>query len=149
GGVLTAAGGRALASTIAVNVLQSGMFGLGANTDYQTIGSLNCPNNSAVVFPNGGTLNVAANGNNTLSGVVGDGVVILTASASSITQTLGNNSAFTGNLIINGGYIAATDDHAFGAAGGTATLNQVTWNGIRSTPANLHLTGTAVSFSDY
>jgi autotransporter-associated beta strand protein len=151
GGVLTAAGGRALASNIAVNVLQGATFGLSADTDYQTISSLNCQGGNTVVYPNGGTLNVAANGNNTINGLVGSGVVILTASDAGVTQTFLNNGAFTGNLNINNGFINTPQgaNYAFGAASGTTTLNNLTWNGIGSTAVNFRFTGTSVNFGDY
>ncbi len=150
GGVLTVAGGQALASTIDVTVQQGGTFGLSAETDYQSIGSLNSHGNT-VIYPNGGTLNVAANGSNAINGLVGSGVVILTATSAGVTQSLGNNGAFTGNMTINNGLIATTQgaSYAFGAAGGTTTLNNVTWNGIGSTAVNFHLTGTADSFGNY
>ena len=150
GGVLTAMGSQALASTVAVTVTSGATFGLSGGTDNLTIGSLNCQGATAIIYPNGGTLNVAANGGNNVSGLIGDGVVILTSTSSAVVQSLGDNSGFTGSLFINEGQITTPlgANKAFTSASNT-TLNDVSWNGFGSTSANFHLTGAAVNFADY
>ena len=118
-------------------------------TDNQTIGSLNTQGASALIYANGGTLNVAANGNNNVYGLAGNGTVILNAATSAGTQNLGN-STFYGDLTVNNGYVATPlgAANAFTVSGGTTTFNNVIWNGIGATAANFHLTGAAVTFVD-
>ena len=141
-----------LASTVPVSVASGATFGLNSASDNQTIGSLNTASSStSVVSINGGTLNVAANGNNSVYGLTGPGTVILTASASGVTQSLAGNGAFTGNLTINDGIISlpAGTVGAFGASGGTTTLNTVSWNGIGSTDQSFHIIGGSTTFADF
>ena len=145
GGALIAGGGSALAATVQVNVQGGATFGLNAATDNQTIGSLNCVSPSAIIAPNGGTLNVAANGNNNIFGLTGAGTVILTAATSSGTQTFASNGNYNGSLIIVNGQIATTQGNATGAfhgTGGTTTLINANWGN----PSNSHMDSTGESF---
>ena len=151
-GTLLVGGGQALPGTAPVSVAGGATFGLNSASDNQTIGSLNTASSStSVVSINGGTLNVAANGNYNVYGLTGAGTVILTASASGVTQNLGANGAFTGSLTIINGIISlpAGTVGAFGASGGTTTLNTVTWNGIASTNQSFHIVGGSTTFGDF
>ena len=135
-----------------MTVATGGTFGLNAATDNQTIGSLNCPVAGSVIAPNGGTLTVAANGTGNIFGLTGAGTVILTASGSSVLQTLSNNSAFSGNLtIVNGGILTPSVTSAFGVSGGTTTFNHANWGaagqgGASNTSQNFFITGGNCTF---
>ena len=138
-----------LASTIAVSVDGGAAFGVSGPGANLSIGSLNATASNASIPVNGGTLSVAANGNNNVYGLTGAGTVILTASGSSVTQNLGNNGGFTGSLTILGGNVATPlgGTGAFTGNGGTATLNGVTWGSIATTSQIFRISGGTSTFT--
>ena len=148
-GTLLAGGGCALASTVGVTVGSGGSFGLNAASDNQTIGSLNVQSPTGAVMPNGGTLNVAANGNNNIYGLTGPGTFIVTTTGGATTM-LASNAAFTGNMTINNGTIYAdTTTGEFGSGAGTATLNNVYWGAVNSTNQTFHVASGTTEFSSW
>ncbi len=146
GGALLAS---SLAGTLPVSVNGGATFGVTGTEVSVTIGSLNSTASNAAIAVNGGTLNVAANGNNNVYGLTGAGTVVLNAANSGITQNLGNNAAFTGNLDINNGGIDVPlgAANAFGGTASTTTLNDVVWNTLASTSAKFHITGGTSTFA--
>ena len=157
GGSLVAAGGSALANTVAVTVQGGAKFSLGSATDNETIGALNTASSTAIVNINGGTLNVAANGGtNSIYGLTGAGTVILTASGANVYQFFGNNGAFTGSMTINNGNFATsgTTPTWFGPTGGTTTINNATWLGFPGSAngaivQNFHVSSGSTTFDNF
>ncbi len=142
-GVLIVGGGNALAPTIGVTVADGAAFGLQNPTDNQTIGSLTVEGTNGVINLNSGTLNVASQGTGNIYGLTGSGALNVTASSSNATTTLAANDNFAGNMTINGGNIIVASAGALGVAGGTVTLNGVTWGNSIQFPgpvANQNLT---------
>ncbi len=151
-GTVIADGANSLAGNIPVAVSAGATFGI-TGTSNITIGSLNCLATGSTLAINGGTLNVQSNGDANIYGLAGAGVVNITVPGPGVTQTLGQNTSFTGTLTIanagSGMAPIAVTAAATAFSSGLNVLSNVAWNGFGSTSANFYLTGGNVQFSNY